>query len=219
MDFFAVVLKNLCQRTCQCSCSLFVVPAVRFTAYFNIHHCHRKFCQQSGVSFSVVYARPVGGFCCHMIVLQPQFFSVLFHCQHEISHESGFCCTKHTRGQIPQGMYGQHLFRRMLPFMPCNHAGHIAVRKIFIHIRQIFIVVQTNGCLCRCKIKGIPCLIFIRHYRVSIKNHICFFLQKAFFLQAVPYQIGHISKITIHIDKINSFFPTHRMTFFLLYKY
>ena len=161
MDFLAVILKNLCQGACQGSCCLFVIPAVWLAAYFNIHHCHRKFCQQGRISFSVVYTRPVSGFCCHMVVLQPQFFPVLFHCQHEIPHESGFCSTEFARRQIPQRMCCQHFFRCMLPFMPCNHTGYITVGKILVHIRQIFIVVQTNGCLCGCKIKGVPCLIFI----------------------------------------------------------
>ena len=98
----------------------------------------------------------------------------------------------------------QDIFHRSCAFVPCDHAGHVEVGEVFVHKREISVIVAADG-----DIRGhhpvLVLSVFVFVNCVSVTFDISRGLKITFLFENVPDMLRDVTPLGVVADVIYSF--------------
>ena len=197
VQLHSVIVKYMHKSSCKCKTGYFITPAFGFTSDFNIHHRHLIAEKKLRIVIFLMRSRPMCCLCNNMVFLKTENVLLLFIVSEKVVHISYINRPENTGVHISERMNRKHLVGRICTFVPCYHSRHIKVSEVFIHIRQIFIIVQTKCGICRYKIVLVSFFVNIFIHRHAVKKYICLFLKIAFLFEQLPNFGRYMSPVLV----------------------
>ena len=151
-----------------------------------------------------MHAGPVRGLRGDVILLQPERDAVALKGLQKIAHITRIRLAVIAGGHVPQRVHREHIVRGVPALVPGDHAGHIRIGKMRVHLRQIARIVETEGNFCRHKEEFMP-VLYALHHILPGKLKSGRLLKIAFLGKNIPHAEGDVAPVMIVADEIYSF--------------
>ena len=153
---------------------------------------------------AVVHAGPVRGFGRDVILLETELDTVALEGEEEISHIARVRLSEAAGGHVAERMHGEHIVRRIAALVPGDHAGHVGVGKVGVHLRKKTRIVETKSDVRR-REEELVSVALAHHDILSGKLEAGLLLKEALLFKQIPDAEGHVAPIMVVVHEKYSF--------------